>query len=87
MSSANERLSLWPIGSLPGQKSIRLAKKGGDFSLPKAGFRRYQPGDPFSPRLFAERKQDGHGKVTPALFVFGACSFARATKRPARTTN
>ena len=25
-------------------------------------------------------------KLLPALFVFGACSFARATKRPVRTT-
>mgnify|MGYP007088156490 CR=1 FL=1 len=46
---ANKEKSLWPIGSLSGQKKIRHAKKGGDSSLPKAGFRRYQPCDPFPP--------------------------------------
>jgi len=27
------------------------------------------------------------GRLLPALFVFGAYSFARATRRPVRTTN
>jgi len=76
------------IGSLPGQKSIRLAKKGSGFSLPKAGFRRYQPGDPFPPRVSLRRESRmDPGKLLPALFVFGACSFVRATRRPVRMTN
>ncbi|MBP1720134.1 MAG: hypothetical protein H6Q43_3572 [Deltaproteobacteria bacterium] len=56
MSSANERFPLWPIDSLPGQKSIRLAKKGRSSSLPKAGFRRYQPSNPFPPASLCGEK-------------------------------
>jgi hypothetical protein len=41
---------------MPGQESIRLAKKGGDSSFPKAGFRRFSPAIPLPPRLFAEIK-------------------------------
>ena len=55
-SAANERFPLWPIGSLPGQKSIRLAKKGRGSSLPKAGLRRYQPGDSFPPASLCGEK-------------------------------
>jgi len=56
MGSANKRFSPWPIGSLPGQKSIRLAKKGRGPSWPKAGFRRYQRGDPFPPASLCGEK-------------------------------
>ncbi|MCX5912945.1 MAG: hypothetical protein NTV04_13560, partial [Deltaproteobacteria bacterium] len=52
VGSANREDSLRPSGSMPGQKSIRLAKKGGDPSFPDAGFRRFSPGIPFPPRLF-----------------------------------
>jgi len=38
----------------PGKKSIRLAKKGGGSSLLNAGFRRFSPGHPLPPPLFAE---------------------------------
>jgi hypothetical protein len=41
---------------MPGQKSIRLAKKGGIPSFLNAGFRRFSPADPLPPRLFAETK-------------------------------
>ena len=64
---------------MPGQKSIRLAKKGGGPSFPGAGFRRFSPGIPFPPRLFAETRRGEPGKFLPALFGFGACFFARAT--------
>ena len=56
------------MGPLPGQKSIRLAKKGGDPSFPDAGFRRFSPGIPFPPRLFAERKKEEMGKFDPGPF-------------------
>jgi hypothetical protein len=56
MSSVKQRNSLWPIDSLPGQRHIRFAKKGSFSSLPKAGFRRYQPGDPFPPAYLCGRK-------------------------------
>jgi hypothetical protein len=84
MSSANEGFPLWPIGSLPGQKSIRLAKKGNGPSLPKAGFLRYQPGDPFPPRLFAERKQDGYKKVAPGPFCLRRLLFRPGNEKTAQ---
>jgi hypothetical protein len=66
---------------MPGQESIRLAKKGGDPSLPIAGFRRFSPAIPFPPRLFAETRPGELGRFLPALFGFGACFPARATRR------
>jgi len=49
---------LLPGVPMPGQKSIRLAKKGGGFSFPDAGFRRFSPAIPLPPRLFAEKKKE-----------------------------
>ena len=66
---------------MPEQKSIRLAKKGGDPPFPKAGFHGFSPDIPFPPRLFAETKRGVLGSFLPALFVFGACFFARATRK------
>ena len=45
------------MGPLPGQESIRLAKKGGGSSFPEAGIRRFSPANPLSPLLFAETKK------------------------------
>jgi len=70
-----------PSGPLPGQKSIRLAKKGGGSSFPNAGFRRFSPAIPWPPRLFAETKWKEHRRLLPALFGFGACFLARATRK------
>jgi len=66
---------------MPGQKNIRLAKKGGDSPFPDAGFRRLSPGIPLPPPLFAETKRRELGRFLPALFVFGACFLARATRK------
>jgi hypothetical protein len=55
--SANRGRSLKQVGPLPGQKSIRLAKKGGGSSFPDAGFSRLSPAVPLPPRLFAETKR------------------------------
>jgi hypothetical protein len=71
--SVNRRNFLWPNGSIPGPKSIRLAKKGGGSSFPKAGFRRFSPVIPLPPLLFAETKRGETGGFLPALFGFGAC--------------
>ena len=79
--SANRGNPLWPNGSMPGQKSIRLAKKGGNSPFPDAGFCRSSTGIPLSPRLLAETKRGEPGRVLPALFVFGARFLARATRR------
>jgi len=70
LGSANRKGSLWPNGPMPGQKSIRFAKKGGEPSFPEAGFRRFSPGIPLPPHLFAETKRGELGRFLPALFVF-----------------
>jgi hypothetical protein len=67
---------------MPGQESIRLVKKGGGSSFPDAGFRRFSPAMPQPPRLFAETWIMGLWRFLPALFDFGACFLARATKKP-----
>jgi hypothetical protein len=72
---------------MPGQKSIRLAKKGSALSFPKAGFSRFSPATPLPPRFFAETKRGDLGRFLPALFGFGTRSFARATRRAALATN
>jgi len=79
--SANRGRSLKQAGPLPGQKSIRLAKKGGGSSFPEAGFRRFRPAIPWPPRLFAETKRGELRRFLPALFGFGACFLARATRK------
>jgi hypothetical protein len=57
VGSANTENLLLPSGPLPGQKSIRLAQKGGDSSFLDAGFRRFSTAIPWPPRLFAETKK------------------------------
>jgi len=52
---------------MPGQKGIRLAKKSGGSSLPEACFRRFNPGIPLLPLLFAETKRK-NWKVSPGPF-------------------
>jgi len=51
-------------GPMPGEKSIRLAKKGGGSSFPDAGFRRFSPAIPLPPRLFAETKRGDLGGIS-----------------------
>ena len=86
MGSPNSEDPLLPSSTMPEQKSLRLAKKGGDLPFPKAGFRRFSPDIPFPPRLFAETKREVLDSFLPALFVFGACFFARATRKRVLTT-
>jgi hypothetical protein len=81
VGSANRENRVWPRGPLPGQKSIRLVKKGGGSSFLSAGFRRFSPVIPLPPRLFAETRQGEFRRFLPALFGFGACFLARATKK------
>jgi hypothetical protein len=49
------------------------------FSI-NAGFCRFSPVIPLPPRLFAETKKGQLRRFLSALFVFGACFLARATK-------
>jgi hypothetical protein len=79
--SANRENHVLPGGPLPGQKSIRLAKKGGGPSFLNAGFGRFSPAISLPPRLFAETKRGGSGRYLPAHFGFGACFLARATRK------
>ena len=69
------------MGIMPRQKNIRLTKKGGESSFPDAGFRRFSPAIPLPPRLFAETRRGALGRFLPALFGFGACFLARATRK------
>ncbi|MCX5914847.1 MAG: hypothetical protein NTV04_23275, partial [Deltaproteobacteria bacterium] len=69
-------------------KSIRLAKKGGGPSLPKAGFCALLSSCPFPPASLCGKEEGGKWEgLIQALFVFGACSLARATIRPVQSTN
>jgi hypothetical protein len=79
--SVNRGRSLKKVGPLPGQKSIRLPKKDGGSSFPEAGFRRFRPAVPWPPRLFAETRRREQRRLLPALFGFGACFLARATRK------
>ena len=74
MGSANPDNSLLPKGPLPGQKSIRLAKKGADRSFPIAGFRRFSPGIPLPPLLFAETNR-GNREGNSRPFLASAPAF------------
>jgi hypothetical protein len=72
---------------MPGQKSIRLAKKGGGSSYPNAGFRRFSPAIPLPPRLFAETKR-GNLEGISRPFLASAPAFLPGqqesdSKRPA----
>jgi hypothetical protein len=62
---------------MPGQKSIRLAKKGGRSPFPEAGFRRFSSAIPLPPRTRRREQR----RLLPALFGFGACFLARATTK------
>jgi len=55
----DRRLSVWPSGSLPGQKSMRLAKKGGGPSFPNAGFCALLPSYPFPPASLCGKEEGG----------------------------
>jgi len=66
---------------MSGEKSIRLAKKGSEPSVPNAGFRRFQPGHPFSPASLSGKQAEGKWEcLIPAFLGFSACSFARTTR-------
>ena len=58
MDSGNRGFSFWPRGSMPGQKSIRLAKKGGYSIIPRCGLLRFVAEPSLSPRV-SLRKEKG----------------------------
>jgi hypothetical protein len=67
--SVSRGRSLEQAGPLPGQKSIRLAKKGCDSSNFDAGFRHFSQANPWPPRLFAEKKWREQSRLLPTLIV------------------
>src|SRR4030042_6244192 len=75
----------FPYGQVvpcPGKKAFASPKKGGGPSFPNAGFRALLPHYPLPPASLCGKEEGGKWEgLIPALFVFGACSFARATRR------
>jgi hypothetical protein len=65
----------------PGKKAFGSPKKAVTPPFRDADFRRFIPGIPFPPLPFTETKRGELGRFLPALFVFGACFLARATRR------
>jgi hypothetical protein len=66
----------------PDRKSrVSRDKKGCGSSFPDAGFRRFSPAVPLQPRLLAETKKEDVISFRPALFGFGDCFSARATRK------
>jgi len=65
---------------MPGQKSIHLAKKGDSSSFLKADFRRFSPGIPSPPRLFADCKKRELNLLLPAFFGLRRLLFCPGSK-------
>ena len=72
MGFSNRRNYLWPRGPMPGQKSIRLAKKGGGPSFPNAGFCALLPSYPFPPASLCGKERGGIGKDCSRPFLASA---------------
>ena len=53
---------------MPGQKSIRLAKKDSGSSFLDAGFRRLQLGHPFPPASLCGKERGVSGRIAPGPF-------------------
>jgi len=68
------------LNPMPGQKSIRLAKKGGGSSLTEAGFRRFQPSDPFASASLCGDKDRRTRKVIPGPFWLRRLLFCPGNK-------
>jgi len=76
------RLSVWPSGSMPGQKSIRLAKKGGGSSFPNAGFCALLPSYPFSPAsLCGKEVRRKMGRFDPGPFCLRRLLFCPGNEK------
>jgi len=72
MGFSNRRNYVGPRGPMPGQKSIRLAKKGSGSSFLDAGFRRLQLGHPFPPASLCGKERGGIGKDCSRPFLASA---------------
>ena len=69
MSSGNKGFPSRHRGSMPGQKGIRLAKKGGDSSISRCGLLRFVAELSLSPRVsFRKEREKEDGKLYPGRF-------------------
>jgi len=76
-----------PAVPCPGKRTCASPKKAVVPLLPDAGFRRFQPSDPFLPAsLYGYKAGWGKEGEIPADYVFGARPLARATSKRVRTT-
>ena len=76
-----------PFGRLvpcPGKRAFALPKKAGVPLCQRRVPAVISPAIPFPPRLFAERKQDGHGKITPGPFCLRRLLFCPGNERTAQ---
>jgi len=69
MDPGNKEFPFLPNGSLPGQKGIRLAKKGSDSFISRCGLPRFVAEPSLSPRV-SLRKERGkeEGRLHPGRF-------------------
>jgi hypothetical protein len=65
--SANRGRSLKQVGPLPGQKSIRLAKKA-VVPFPRCGLPPFPPGVPLAAASLCGDKEEGAEKTSPGPF-------------------
>jgi len=76
MSSSNIGFSFSPNDPLPGQKGIRLAKKGGGPSLAKCGLLRFVVKPPLSPRVsLRKQRRREPGRFDPNRFCLRRLPF------------
>ena len=69
MGSEDKGFPVGQISPLPGQKGIRLAKKRRWFLFCwMRASAVFSQAIPFPPRLFAEREEDGEGRLNPGRF-------------------
>ena len=74
--SKNRGFPLWQKGPMPGQKGIRLAKKGGGPSLAKCGLLRFVVKPPLSPRVSLRKQRRRElGRFDPNRFCLRRLPF------------
>jgi hypothetical protein len=67
--SGNRGFSFWHKRPMPGQKGIRLAKKGGDSSISRCGLLRFVAEPSLSPRVSLRKEREKEeAKLPPGRF-------------------
>jgi len=65
---------------MPGQKSMRLVKRGGGSSFLDAGSRRFQLGDPLATASLCGNEEGASPKVSPGPFCLRRLLFCPGNK-------